>query len=165
MRIRAATPDDAEAIVNVHIRSWQVAYRGQVSDSYLDALPQAREARITWRREHAGGVWVAEEAEGIIGFVSIGPTRDEGALPGTGEVGAIYLAPEAWGTGVGRELFAKAVEELRAAGFTRAMLWVLDTNERAQRFYRAAGWAPDGAAKTEERPGATLREVRFAVEL
>jgi len=35
MRIRVATPDDAEAIVDAHVRSWQVAYRGLIPDPVL----------------------------------------------------------------------------------------------------------------------------------
>jgi hypothetical protein len=36
--VRPATPDDADAIASVHVRSWQAAYRGIVPDAMLDAL-------------------------------------------------------------------------------------------------------------------------------
>lgn len=165
MQIRLGKPEDAEGVTDVHIRGWQAAYRGQVADAVLDALPQSRERRVLWWREHADGMWIAEEDGQVIGFARIGATADADAPPGTGEVYLIYLAPEAWGKGVGRELFAKIVAELRVAGYARATLWVLDTNDRAQRFYRAAGWTPDGGVKTDERAGVTLRELRFAIKL
>ncbi len=38
LRIREAGPKDAEAIANVHVRAWQEAYRGQLTDDYLDGL-------------------------------------------------------------------------------------------------------------------------------
>jgi hypothetical protein len=41
------------------------------------------------------------------------------------------------------------------------MLWVLEGNERAERFYRAAGWVHDGARKTEVFQGAEIPEVRY----
>ncbi|HEU5369692.1 MAG TPA: GNAT family N-acetyltransferase, partial [Ktedonobacterales bacterium] len=87
------------------------------------------------------------------------------APPLTGEVRAIYLAQAAAGKGIGRALFAHAVADLRARGYQRATLWVLESNARARRFYEVAGWRPDGARKTEERPGALLREVRYAIAL
>lgn len=74
---------------------------------------------------------------------------------------ALYLAPESVGQGIGRALFAHAVEDLRQRGYTEAILWVLRNNQRARTFYEAAGWTPDGVSKTEERPGALLDEVRY----
>src|SRR5690606_41064361 len=62
-----------------------------------------------------------------------------------GEVTAIYLRQAHWGRGIGRRLFAAVVDRLREAGFEEAILWVLDTNARARRFYEAAGWEADGS--------------------
>jgi hypothetical protein len=63
--------------------------------------------------------------------------------------------------GIGRSLFDTAVSDIVTHRFRGAVLWVLDTNERARRFYEAAGWRPDGATKTEDRPGGKLQEVRY----
>ena len=82
-----------------------------------------------------------------------------------GELLAIYLEPDAVGKGIGRVLFERSVEDLRERGYDVATLWVLETNARAPRFYEAAGWSADGATKTEERPGAVLREVRYRKDL
>ena len=101
----------------------------------------------------------------MVGFSETGPPRDKDVVPGTAELFMIYLAEEAAGKGVGRALFAHAVDDLRAREFERAVLWVLDTNARARRFYEAAGWRPDGVTKTETRGNAELREVRYAIDL
>jgi hypothetical protein len=42
-----------------------------------------------------------------------------------------------------------------------ATLWVLQDNARARRFYSQAGWAADGAAKTDDVDGFPLLEVRY----
>jgi ribosomal protein S18 acetylase RimI-like enzyme len=55
------------------------------------------------------------------------------------EVLTIYLLPAAAGRGIGRDLFASAVERIRASGFDRATLWVMASNARSRRFYEAAG--------------------------
>ena len=80
---------------------------------------------------------------------------------GLGELAAIYLVPEAWGMGVGRQLMASALAALSDAGYDEALLWVLDTNSRARRFYEAAGWQADGAVKEDSSRGFVLNEIRY----
>jgi ribosomal protein S18 acetylase RimI-like enzyme len=101
----------------------------------------------------------------LAGFAMTAPSRDPGASPATAEVFAIYLSREAAGQGIGRALFTHAVADLRQCGYEQTTLWVLASNQRARRFYEAAGWSPDGASKSEKRPGATLREVRYHIAL
>lgn len=79
-----------------------------------------------------------------------------------GELYAIYLDPKAWAQGVGRAPLTTGEEALRELGYVIAVLWVLETNRRARDFYEAAGWRADGETKIEERPGVTLREVRYS---
>jgi GNAT superfamily N-acetyltransferase len=168
--IRAQRPDDAEAVVDVHLRSWRWAYTGLIPDDYIDLLWSHRADRIVRTRaslvapEPDHRYWLAELNGVVVGLASTFPSADDDAEPGTGQVGALYLVPEAAGIGVGRALFARAVDDLRERGSRRATLWVLDTNVRARRFYEAAGWQPDGATKVEDRPGASLHEVRYAIE-
>lgn len=167
--IRQATLADAEALARLHVRSWQWAYRGQLPDEFLDRMPDSMDRRIEARRAQLADlppdyrVWIAEQAGQMVGFAVTEPSRDADAPPSTGEVSLIYLEQEAAGKGMGRTLFAYAVEDLRQRGFAQAILWVLETNARARRFYEAAGWYPDGASKTEEWTGVTLREVRYRI--
>ena len=169
MRIREAEPKDAKAIAEVHVRSWQAAYRGQLTDDYLDGLSveerleqhrrSLEEPRAEWR------TWVADDAGRVAGFAVTGPSEDADAEPSTGEVYAIYLEPDRVGTGLGRGLFEHAVADLRERGFTAVTLWVLETNEQARRFYEVAGWRSDGA-ETSERVDCEMRPtVRYRVEL
>ena len=169
VQIRLATLADAPALAAVHIRSWQWAYRGQLSDEYLDRMSESLDQRIEARRTELANLppaarwWVAEQDGQLVGFAMTEPSRDADAPTLTGEVRAIYLAYAAAGKGIGRALFAHAVADLRQRGYRQATLWVLESNARARRFYEAASFAPDGARKTEERPGALLHEVRCAI--
>jgi GNAT superfamily N-acetyltransferase len=166
MDIRPAQPTDAAGIAEVHVRSWQDAYRGLLPQDYLDNLDVGRR-REGWDRFLATTCWphtgafVAEDGDGIIGFTHVGPTRDEGEPRAVGEVTAIYVLDREWGTGAGRALMAAAVATLADAGFAEASLWVLDRNTRARGFYELAGWAVDGAERVEELRGFPLREVRY----
>ena len=169
--IRLATSADAPALATVHVRSWQWAYRGQVPDAFLEQLGQTLSERIRARRTQLDHLppdyryWVAEHGGDVVGFATTRPSEDDDAAPLTGEVLALYLDPEAVGQGTGRILFAHAVTDFRQRGFRQATLWVLESNERAQRFYEAAGWVPDGGRKSEERPGFLLHEVRYRILL
>jgi GNAT superfamily N-acetyltransferase len=78
-----------------------------------------------------------------------------------GELLALYVDPEAWGTGVGRLLVGEARAHLARRGFVEAILWVLSGNSRAQRFYRTDGWVLDGRARTDEVWGVEVDEISF----
>jgi GNAT superfamily N-acetyltransferase len=162
--IRPATVADALAIAEVHVHSWQWAYRGLIPDDYLDRLSIQRGAEVHTQRlaiETGGRTWVADQEGQVIGFATTGPSRDPDASPRTAEIGAMYLRREAAGTGVARALFVHAIQDLWQRGYEEATLWVLDNNARARKFYEKVGWFPDGTTKTEERPGALLHEVRY----
>ena len=45
--------------------------------------------------------------------------------------------------------------------YRHAVLWVLDGNRRARRFYEREGWAFDGATKVDDRFGPGVRELRY----
>lgn len=165
-RMRAAEVADADAIGLIHVLGWRVAYAGLMPEEFLRGL-SVRERQDRWRERvrDDSRVLVAVERGAVVGFASFGASRDHDG-PDVGELYAIYLHPECWGLGVGRRLHSRAVDALRDAGFLRATLWVLEANDRAQRFYRAAGWVADGARKTDSFGGSPpMVEVRYSREL
>ena len=161
--VRPARPQDAAEVAGVHVRSWQVAYRGLLADEYLDGLrPADRAATYTFDASgpNAPSTIVATDENVIRGFVTTGPCRDAD-VPAAGEVLALYVDPDAWGLGVGRRLLGEARAQLGRRDFTEAVLWVLVGNDRAQRFYRADGWAAGEDMRSHEIWGVLVDEVRF----
>ena len=164
-RIRNAVLADARGIAIVHVQAWQEAYRGQLPDAFLDSLSVEERfmARERWMREVPEDrrmLWVAETEGAIVGFANAGPARDPGPAGG-GEIYAVYLLKDWWGTGAGRALFETAIMALKAAGLAPLVLWVLRTNARAQHFYEAAGWSPDGTSKIDVRADVVFDEIRY----
>jgi ribosomal protein S18 acetylase RimI-like enzyme len=159
MEIRLANADDSQSIETIRIRAWRVAYRHAFPPADLDALPIDPERWRSRLRVPPPGwsTFVCEDDGRVVGFVSVGPSRDE---DGFGELYAIYVEPESWSGGAGRALIEAAEEEL-AAGYDSALLWVLEDNPRARNFYERAGWFADGARKAEERFGVRAPEVRY----
>ena len=89
---------------------------------------------------------VVEDERGLVAFAA----HDATTLRHLG------VRPDAWGSGLGREGVARAVE----AGATR--LWVLEQNHRARRLYEALGWRPSGT--TQECPWPPYpTELEYAV--
>jgi GNAT superfamily N-acetyltransferase len=155
--IRPGTAADAEAVARVQVQTWQAAYADVLPHEPLMALsPEGRAEG--WRNSPP---LVAEVDGQVVGFVSVGASRDEG---GDGELFAIYVLPDHWGTGIGRALIEAGEAHLRELGHGEADLWVLEDNARARRFYEAAGWT-----SADVRPitilGAEIPEIRYRKRL
>ncbi|MBL0887999.1 GNAT family N-acetyltransferase [Myceligenerans indicum] len=159
--IRPARAEDADDIARVDIASWRGAYSEILPGSYLSSL-DAEERATLWRdavATESTRILVAETDEGTVGFTSVGPSRDEDADDGDLEIYAIYLHPEAWGSGVARELMRQVLGSVpRGASVT---LWILEENKRAQHFYRRHGFAPDGTERIDEIGGRPMTQVRY----
>lgn len=168
MLVRPATPADADAIARAHVRAWQHAYAGLFPEDELARLDAAQRAAALRRRlaadEPRRATLAAEDGGAVVGFASVGPSRDEDG-GGLGELYAIYVDPDAWGRGAGRNLMEGALDALRAAGFGEATLWVLAQNPRARAFYEATGWAVDGTTKRDVYLGTPVEEVRYRITL
>jgi len=151
--VRKAGEADAAGVALVHVRSWQEAYRGQIDQAYLDSLHPAARVK-SWAEGLADDGWprkgtlVAVQNEEIIGFASFAQARDDDLDPASVvDMQAIYVLPGSWRGGVGRLLMSAAVDAFAGAGYAGAVLWVLDGNTRAARFYETTGWRADGARK------------------
>ena len=158
--IRVARESDAAAIAHVHVASWRAGYRGLLSDELLEQL-SVSEREGMWRRALAdesaarGGrqVEVAVTGDALLGFVSVGPSREHDASAHIGEIYALYVEPTHWSVGVGQALLNAAVAHLESIGMGEARLWVLASNAHACRFYELAGWSHDGRIRRERLPG------------
>ena len=161
MEIRRARPEDAAAVADVHVRTWQSAYERVFGAERLAAIDVDSRRRFAERGIERGGVWVAEDDGHVVGFVSIGDSRDaEGG--GEGELYSIYALPGVWGAGAGPGLMAAAREALRER-YETSILWVAEDNPRARRFYEREGWTLDGGRKEDELLGVKVAEVRYRI--
>jgi ribosomal protein S18 acetylase RimI-like enzyme len=164
MEIRRARLDDAAAIAEVHVRSWQVAYEHVFGAERLATVTVERRLPM-WREILAAEeqtALVADDDGRIVGLATVGPGRDENA---EGELYAIYVEPKAWGTAAGPALIRAGVGALRERGYRDAILWVLEDNPRARRFYEREGWSVDGGRREGEHLGVATTEVRYRIAL
>ena len=163
--VRLAGAADADEIGRIQVETWRAAYAGLLPDEAISSFDMAVRQRL-WREWFdqpwpGSVVFVAEHDGHVVGFANSGPCREEGTA---GELYAIYVLPTSWGTGTGRALIQRTEESMRSSGFREAVLWVLEGNERAERFYRAAGWELDGR-KVDQFQGAAVSELRYRKRL
>ena len=141
LTIRGAAVCDAAAMAGIKIDTWRVAYRGIISDEYLDTLSYA-EVEERFRNVLSvpgpGEQFLVAEADGkVIGFVIFGPER-AAAAEDRGEVYAVYVRPEHHSRGVGRQLMTAAACRLMGQGMRSLTVWTLEQAESG-RFYERLG--------------------------
>jgi len=168
---RPALPGDGPGLARVQVRSWQAAYRGRIADSYLQGLSVEQMVR-NWEKvfqSDAAFTLLAQEKDGqaIVGFVTLGSCRD-GVVPldGLMELWALYIDPDHWRKGLGKKLTRLAMEECRRREVGHLVLWVLESNSEAQKFYQDLGFQRDGGVKVDDRiEGCPLVEWRYSRRL
>ena len=157
-------------IAEVHIRSWQAAYRGILADDLLDGLSVA-EREGSWRTllsnaEHHWLNLVAEDGNGgLVGFCAVTTSsRDAKEDEPLAEVGAFYVEPDRWREGAGAAMLIAAFEKLKEHGWREVVLWVLPENRRALAFYARYGFTiEEGVEKREERSGRPVIRLRASL--
>lgn len=172
-RVRPIAEADAPLLAQLHAASWRSAYRGLMSDAFL-------EHEVDAERQQAWAVKARMLSTGHFGFLA---TVDDGPA------GFIFMSAAfdpSWGSmldnlhvlepfrsqGVGRVLIAAAMRELLARGYREPVwLWVFERNVAARRVYQRLGGreaervvqrAFDGADRAKWRvvwdsPGALLQ--------
>lgn len=135
------TEDEIRGKAYVHWYSWHTVYAGLVDQAYLDQLtPEKMEEKaFQWR----DNILVAKDGDRVVGFTGYGKSGEAG--PEAGEIFALYVLSEYFGTGLGLQLMNAALKQLRDYRIIR--VWLLKENKRAYRFYQKCGFAPDGNEK------------------
>ncbi|MFF3866960.1 GNAT family N-acetyltransferase [Micromonospora sp. NPDC001898] len=165
--LRHAAIDDLRPVGALHQRSRVAAYSSFLpAEALADPTPEAMgeywAERWTWERdEHL--MTVAERDGRLVGFSYLGP--DDQDDPATGLLNAIHLDPAEQGRGTGRALMADALATMRGRGRHRAVLWVLEPNAHARRFYERGGWRPTGERREEQIGTVRTPQLRYAREL
>ncbi len=142
MEIRPAGAADALAIATAQVDAWRAAYRGVVADAYLDEM-SVPDRQSSWEYRLGGRIaikpttFVAETADGVVGFVSGGQNRGE-HRDHDAELYAISLRPAFQRQGIGRRLFLECAAALDDQGFERLVLWEL-ADSPFRGFFNALG--------------------------
>lgn len=138
--IRLAEESDAAAIAAIYRH-----YVEQTPISFEDVAPDAAEMARRMRGDLPGyHPWfVAEEGDRLLGYAASSPFRTRPAYRWTVETG-IYLAPDAAGRGVGRELLATQLGVLERQGYVAAIGAIALPNDASVALHEKLGFTYAG---------------------
>jgi GNAT superfamily N-acetyltransferase len=124
--LRRATAEDLDAVVAVNREAATHAY----AEIFGDAPYPEEGVRRRYARLLAEAAVFITEGSRPLGYAAARPGRLE----------ALYVVPEAWGSGLADDLYELAA----AVAGPDATLWVLRDNARGRRFWERKGWRPTG---------------------
>lgn len=150
--------DDLLEISDIYEKSWKYAYRDIIPQSYLDSIPAGRWASSINKNGINNLVLIANGL--MIGTASFCKSRWE-QYSKYGEIVSIYFLPEYMGKGYGQHLLKRCIYELNKIGYDNILLWVLEENKRARRFYEKNGFNCSEVFLNDNIGGKELREVMY----
>lgn len=153
-----------------------------------DAFERARAVRLAALQDAPDAFWVTADEEAAATatewrsrlarsdaatFVASRDGVDVGLAVGTrhykheadAALEAVWVAPEARGSGAATALIQAVVEWARAAGYGSLRLEVGDTNEHAVRLYSRIGFVPTGMVSAFPAPREHITEHERALDL
>lgn len=162
--IRLAVPSDAPDMAEVHMRSWEVAYKGILPDDYIrekNATRNALYARVITEENDTS--YVIQCSGKTVGIMCVAPPQDK-ELIDFHELHYIYLHPNYFRRGIGTQAMELAYSIARGLGKTGLVLWVLEKNVNSIQFYKKCGFVADGGSweRNFDKP---LRSIRMRKEL
>ena len=144
--IRLATPADAQAIADIY----NEAIIGTTAT--FDTEPKTKEDRMEWLQDHQGRypVLIAERDGEVIGWAALSRWSERPAYAGTAET-SFYVAEKHRGTGIGRLLKKRLIDEARKAGFHTILARIAESSAVSRHLNESLGFVQVG----------TMREVGF----
>ena len=142
MILRRATLDDMTALARLHRRTVQISL------PFLPTLhtPQEDAWWFCERLFTTNEVWLAEDADGPLGYIAFRPDFIE----------HLFIRPEAQNAGLGLRLLEKAMQSS-----AELSLWTFQQNTGARRFYERHGFVvvieTDGDDNEEKLPDVLYR--------
>jgi len=163
-RLRRLTTDDAADLALIESAAWRATYAGILpAQSLRKMTPSVLAARWSRRLQKRGELrWGVVLGSRVVGYCTAGFCRDPDMEHGfAGEIFELYVHPRLQGRGLGRELMAQTWSELERKGFRWGVLWVLEDNTSAQRFYERCDLHRDGGRRRLMHGGRWVWALRY----
>jgi ribosomal protein S18 acetylase RimI-like enzyme len=149
VNVRPAIPKDKDALKAL----WQ-EFEAEVPepDGFAQESWEAQWAELEKHMKGDGAVFVAEDGDGLVGFLDA-----DAAEPGRWHVETVHVRPTARREGVAKALLREAAAAARKGGAKHVSLEVLTTNEIAEAVWRRLGFEPVELTMTQSVDALELR--------
>lgn len=164
--VRAAEKTDIKEMAEVVSRSWRAAYGNLISEDDMKLFSNVvrREELFKAGFERGALTYVLLSGRCVKGVCSAEEYKKDGFL-NTAEINQLYLDPSIIGMGFGSMLLEFTLKELSDKGYQQAVLYVMEGNERALRFYERSGFKTDGSFTVCENLSAKNKGIRYVKKL
>jgi ribosomal protein S18 acetylase RimI-like enzyme len=142
--IRIASESDLQTVAEIHISSWQDAYKGVIPAALL-ADRSVEGSLAGWRSTFAkypANITVATSPEGVIrGFCCAGPVVDASTnAPFEFQIYGLHVSPHFRRQGVGAVLLRDALARAKdREAMNSAIVWTLQDLQLSRKFYEREG--------------------------
>lgn len=163
--IRKVKYEDIEQIVDINIKDWKKIYKGIIDDEILNNLN--REEKIKkWRKYYnIGNVVVAEEKGIILGYCRYDDNAFYDNTDIDSEIIAIYVDCDKLENGIGKKLFEYVKKDLKNKNKNKMVIWCLEKNQNARKFYEKMGGILISDEKYFEKEGKKYKEVGYVYDI
>lgn len=161
--IRKVRAGDEVHLAYIQTKSWKAAFQDILSEEILQRTTEISRATAMYKRlldAHIGNGYILE-VDGASHCIAWWDKARDDDVPDHAELICIHSLPDNWGKGYGTKMMEEVLGDIRAAGYTKVMLWVFTGNDRARRFYEAQGFVTYGKTK----PCFETQEIRYERDL
>ena len=134
--IRYYEEKDIEQVAKIITEDWKISYKGIIDDEYLKNLDYKDKEKSIREKYQKQKSIVLEEGY-IKGYSRFGKNRDEEKE--LGELYALYVKADERGKKIGERLLKKTADILSKRGYKEMVIWCLEENKNARKFYEKMG--------------------------
>lgn len=145
---------DEASLAYIQTEGWKAGFQGILSDEILQRCTQLD--RVTAMYRHMLEEKIANgyllKVDGEPHCIAWWDATREKDMPGYAELICIHSLPNRWRMGFSSRMMETVLHDIKAAGYSKVMLWVFEENARARRFYEKHGFATFGKRKPNLEP-------------
>lgn len=140
-----------EAMTEAHWLEVSAIYQAGIATGHATFESSPPNTWDAWRQHHINELsLVALDARTVVGWASLAPASDRCVYAGIAEV-SVYVAPEARGRGVGRELLGALIERSEAKNIWTLQAGIFPDNLASVALHQALGFEKLGLRRRLER--------------
>lgn len=164
--IREAEKADVTAMAQVVSDSWRAAYGELISEEDMKLFANTvRREELFKAGLEKGKLTYVLLCGGEVKGVCSAEGYDKDGFSDTVEIDQFYLSPSVIGEGLGSRLMEFVLKDFSDRGYKQSVLFVMEGNERAVRFYERKGFKPDGFFSVCVNLSGKNRGIRYVKKL
>jgi L-amino acid N-acyltransferase YncA len=137
-------PTTVDTMTGVHWPEVRAIYQAGIDTGHATFATAPPATWAAWQQDHLNDLsLVALQGTTVVGWASLAAVSGRCVYAGVSEV-SVYIAPDARGRGVGRQLLAALIERSETNNLWTLQAGIFPENQASVALHRAAGFEPVG---------------------